>query len=240
MTPMPDRDPGVLRPLRITRGYTDFAEGSVLVEAGATRVLCTASVIDTVPPFLRGEGVGWVTAEYSMLPRSTPTRMPRESLRGRPGGRTQEISRLIGRSLRAAVDMEALGEVTVQIDCDVLQADGGTRCASITGGMVALADAVTWMRGERLITGDAEPLKHWIAAVSVGVVDGTPTLDLCYEEDSRAEVDMNVVMTETGRYVEIQGTAEGEPFSDRQLGRLKKLAAAGVAEIIAAQRRAMT
>ncbi len=234
-----DRAPDALRPLRFTRGYTDYAEGSVLVEAGRTRVLCNASVIGQAPPFLRGGGSGWVTAEYSMLPRSTVTRMDREAVRGKLGGRTQEISRLIGRALRAAVGLEALGEYTIRVDCDVLQADGGTRCASISGGMVALADALAWMRERRLFGEDVEPIRHWVAAVSVGIVDGAPTLDLCYAQDSRAEVDMNVVMTDNGRYVELQGTAEGEPFTDRQLGRMRRLAADGIAAIVEAQQRAV-
>jgi ribonuclease PH len=232
-------DPQALRPLRLTRGYTEYAEGSVLIEAGRTRVLCNASVSDGVPSFKRGSGTGWVTAEYSMLPRSTATRSDRESVRGRRGGRTHEISRLVGRALRAAVDLEALGEQTIQLDCDVIQADGGTRCASITGAMVALADALAWCRAEERLPEGAQPLRCFVAAVSVGLIGGKPVLDLCYEEDVAADVDMNVVMTDGGKYVEIQGTAEGAPFSDRQLGRLKKLAADGIGRLVEAQRRAL-
>jgi ribonuclease PH len=232
-------DPQALRPLRLTRGYTEYAEGSVLIEAGRTRVLCNASVSDGVPSFKRGSGTGWVTAEYSMLPRSTATRSDRESVRGRRGGRTHEISRLVGRALRAAVDLEALGEQTIQLDCDVIQADGGTRCASITGAMVALADALAWCRAEERLPEGAQPLRCFVAAVSVGLIGGKPVLDLCYEEDVAADVDMNVVMTDEGKYVELQGTAEGAPFSDRQLGRLKKLAADGIGRLVEAQRRAL-
>jgi ribonuclease PH len=225
-----------LRRVKITRNYSRHAEGSVLIEMGHTRVLCMASVEEKVPGFLRGQGRGWVTAEYSMLPRSTHTRSGRESLRGRPGGRTLEISRLIGRALRATLDMEKLGEHTITLDCDVLQADGGTRCAAINGCMVALTDALAWMKKKRML--QADPLLHRIGAVSVGIVAGKPTLDLCYNEDSTADVDMNVVMTEDGRFVEIQGTAEAEPFTDRQLTQLKKLAAVGIAQLIQKQKRA--
>lgn len=234
-----NRPPDQLRTLRFTRGYTDYAEGSVLIELGRTRVLCTASVSTKVPPFLRDSGLGWVTAEYSMLPRSTTTRSDREAVRGKQGGRTVEISRLIGRALRCAVDRAELGEHTITLDCDVLQADGGTRCASITGSMVALADAVAWMGREGLIDDPARVLRHFVAAVSVGIVGGTAVLDLCYEQDSQAEVDMNVVMTENGRYVELQGTAEGEPFTDRQLGTMKRLASQGIAQLVAAQHAAL-
>lgn len=226
-----------LRPVRIRRNYTKHAEGSVLIEQGDTHVLCNASVEARVPPYLEGTGKGWVTAEYAMLPRSTHTRSRRESRQGGPRGRTQEISRLIGRSLRCAVDLSALGEHTITIDCDVLQADGGTRCASITGGMVALYDAIRWLKKEKLIQTD--PVTHFVAAISVGLVDGAPWLDLAYEQDCRAEVDMNIVMTDDCRFVEIQGTAESEPFTDRQLSRLKKLAAAGIADLIAAQKQTL-
>ncbi len=230
------RDPGALRPVKIRRNWLPHAEGSALIEQGGTRVLCAASVDDGAPPFREGRG-GWVAAEYGMLPRSTHTRMKREAVRGRQGGRTVEIGRLIGRALRAAVDMESLGDVTVTVDCDVLQADGGTRCASITGGMVALVDALRWMKRERLLA--ADPLKHMVAAVSVGIVDGVPTLDLDYALDSAAEVDMNVVMTASGRYVELQGTAEGETFSEKQLNALKRLARDGIDELIAVQKRCL-
>ena len=214
-----------LRPLRITRGFTRHAEGSVLVEFGETRVLCTASVEEKVPPFLKGKGSGWVTAEYGMLPRATHTRGRREAAEGKQSGRTQEIQRLIGRSLRAVTDLGALGERQVTLDCDVLQADGGTRCASITGAMVALADAVRFLKEKGLVAG--EPLKDFVAAVSVGLVGGEARLDLDYEEDSGGDTDMNVVMTGGGRFVEVQGTAEGEPFDRALLDGLLDLAAAG-------------
>lgn len=209
----------------------------MLIEFGATRVLCAASVQDSVPRWRRDSGLGWVTAEYAMLPRATHTRGDRESVRGRLGGRTHEISRLIGRSLRAAIDFKALGENTVQIDCDVLQADGGTRTAAITGAYVALADAVTWMRGKGLVKGD--PFVTSVAAVSVGVVAGEPRLDLCYEEDVAAETDMNVVCTGDGRFVEVQGTAEGQPFDRAELDTLVDLAAGGCAELTRLQREAL-
>jgi ribonuclease PH len=231
------RKPDSLRKVTITRGFTRHAEGSVLIEQGGTRVLCTATVEDKVPPFLRDSGQGWVTAEYGMLPRSTHSRMRREARATKPNSRGLEISRLIGRSLRAAVDLKALGEHAIVIDCDVLQADGGTRCAAITGGMVALVDALNWMKVKGMI--DSIPIAHMIAAVSVGVIEGTPTLDLDYALDCTAEVDMNVVMTEDGRYVEIQGTAESEPFSEDQLTSMKQLAAAGIAALIRAQHRAL-
>jgi ribonuclease PH len=227
-----------LRPVRITRGWLDYAEGSVLVEFGATRVLCAASVTEGVPRWRKGSGQGWVTAEYAMLPRSTNTRSDRESVRGRIGGRTHEISRLVGRALRGIIDVSALGENTVVLDCDVLQADGGTRTAAITGAYVALADAVDWMRGRALLT-SGEVLRGSVAAVSVGVVDGEPLLDLCYEEDVRAETDMNVVMTGDGRFVEVQGTAEGEPFERRELDILLALAENGCAELTGLQRAAL-
>jgi ribonuclease PH len=220
-----------LRDVRITRGWLDHAEGSVLVEFGRTRVLCAASFTEGVPRWRKGSGEGWVTAEYAMLPRATNTRGDRESVKGRIGGRTHEISRLIGRSLRAVVDTKALGENTIVLDCDVLQADGGTRTAAITGAYVALADAITWARGKRLVKPSAEPLTGSVAAVSVGVVTIggvlTPVLDLDYEEDVRAETDMNVVATGDGRFVEVQGTAEGTPFDRAELDRLLDLATLG-------------
>ncbi len=233
------RAPDQLRPLRLRLGEAPFAEGSALIEMGSTRVLCTASVEDGVPPWLRGRGQGWVTAEYGMLPRSTPTRQQREAVRGRRGGRTVEISRLIGRSLRAAVDLQELGERTVHVDCDVLQADGGTRCAAVTGGMTALAQALDWMVRTGLLPETARPLRALVAAVSVGLVGRRVVLDLDYDLDVRADVDMNVVMTEHGRYVEVQATAEGAPFTDRQLGSMKRAAAQGIAELIARQRKAL-
>jgi ribonuclease PH len=232
-----NRPADALRPLRITRGFTRHAEGSVLVEFGQTRVLCTASVEEKVPPFLKGKGSGWVTAEYGMLPRATHTRGRREAAEGKQSGRTQEIQRLIGRSLRAVTDLAALGERQVTLDCDVLQADGGTRCASITGAMVALADAVRFLKEKGLVTG--EPLRDFVAAVSVGLVEGEARLDLDYEEDSSGDTDMNVVMTGSGGFVEIQGTAEGEPFTRAQMDRLVTLAAKGIDELVAAQRRAL-
>jgi ribonuclease PH len=209
----------------------------VLIEVGHTQVLCTASVEEKVPPFLKGKATGWVTAEYGMLPRATNTRGAREAAAGKQSGRTQEIQRLIGRSLRAVTDLAALGERTITLDCDVLQADGGTRCASITGAMVALADAVAWMRSQGLLC--AEPLRDFVAAVSVGIAGGTPVLDLDYEEDSACGTDMNVVMTGAGHFVEVQGTAEGSPFTREQMGQLLDLACAGIAELIALQRSAL-
>ena len=226
-----------LRPLAITRGWSKHAEGSVLVEAGDTRVLCTASVEEGVPAFLKGNDQGWLTAEYGMLPRSTDTRMRREATEGKQSGRTQEIQRLIGRSLRAITDLSALGERTIRIDCDVLQADGGTRCASITGACVALADAITWCRGRGLLV--KEPLRDHVAAVSVGVVAGTPLLDLDYVEDAGCDTDMNVVMTGSGGFVELQGTAEGAPFTRDELDALLELAKRGIGELHAAQRIAL-
>jgi ribonuclease PH len=226
-----------LRPLRLTRRYTMHAEGSVLVEAGHTRVLCTATVEEGVPTFLKGKGRGWVTAEYGMLPRATTTRTRREAAEGRQSGRTQEIQRLIGRSLRAVTDLDALGERTIKIDCDVLQADGGTRCASITGACVALADAIAWCRDRDLIT--REPLPDFVAAVSVGIVDGRPVLDLDYAEDAACDTDMNVVMTGAGGFVEVQGTAEGVPFSRVEMDGLVELAEAGIRTLIAAQMAAL-
>ena len=226
-----------LRPVRLTRGYTRHAEGSVLVEFGDTKVLCTASVLGQVPGFMRGQGRGWVTAEYGMLPRATHTRGEREAARGKQSGRTQEIQRLIGRALRAVIDLKALGENTLHIDCDVLQADGGTRTAAITGAFVAVHDALTWMRGKGMIA--TLPVKDFVAAVSVGLVGGAPLLDLDYAEDSSCQTDMNVVMTGAGRFVEVQGTAEGEPFARAELDSLLEIAARGIAELVAHQRRAL-
>ena len=225
-----------LRPVSFERGWLDNAEGSVLVSFGRTRVLCVASFTEGVPRWLKGSGRGWVTAEYAMLPRATNTRSERESVKGRLGGRTQEISRLIGRSLRAVVDVSGLGENTIVVDCDVLQADGGTRTAAITGAYVALADAMEWARGAGLLT--ASPLRDSVAAVSVGVVDGQARLDLHYDDDVRADTDMNVVMTGSGAFVEVQGTAEGEPFDRAMLTRLLDLAADGCAQLTALQARA--
>jgi ribonuclease PH len=227
-----------LWPVRITRGWLEHAEGSVLIEFGATRVLCAASVTEGVPRWRKGTGQGWVTAEYAMLPRSTNTRSDRESVKGRIGGRTHEISRLVGRALRGVIDVSALGENTLVLDCDVLQADGGTRTAAITGAWVALADAVDWMRGRGLLT-SGDVLRGSVSAVSVGVVDGEPMLDLCYEEDVRAGTDMNVVMTGDGRFVEVQGTAEGEPFDRPELEALLTLAENGCAELTGYQRAAL-
>lgn len=218
-----------LRDVRITRKWLDHAEGSVLIEAGRTRVLVAASVEQGVPRWRKGSGLGWVTAEYAMLPRATNERTQREAVKGRVGGRTHEISRLIGRSLRAVIDYKALGENTIMIDCDVLQADGGTRTASITGAYVALHDAVSWLRERDLLAG--EPLKDSVSAISVGVVGGTPMLDLKYDEDSTADTDMNVVMSGDGRFIEVQGTAEGEPFDRDLLNALLDLAAQGTAEL---------
>jgi ribonuclease PH len=226
-----------LRPLQITRHYTKHAEGSVLIAAGDTRVLCTASVEEGVPPFLKGKGRGWLTAEYGMVPRATNTRMRREAADGKQSGRTQEIQRLIGRSLRAVADLGALGERTIKVDCDVLQADGGTRCASITGACIALADAIAWCRARELITGNV--LTDFVAAISVGMVGGTPVLDLDYAEDSGCDTDMNVVMTGAGGFVELQGTAEGAPFSRHEMDTLVALAERGIRELIAAQRAAV-
>ncbi len=226
-----------LRDIRITRHYTKHAEGSVLVEFGDTRVICTASVDNSVPRFLRGEGRGWVTAEYGMLPRSTGSRMSREAARGKQGGRTVEIQRLIGRSLRAAVDLEALGENTVTIDCDVIQADGGTRTAAISGACVALADAIAVMKRDKLVK--ADPLLGLVASVSVGIYQGEPVLDLDYLEDSNAETDMNIVMAQNGGIVEIQGTAEADPFSEAEFATMFALAKQGVSRLIELQREAL-
>jgi len=232
------RENGELRRVVITRSYLNTAEGSVLIEMGNTRVICTATIEERVPPFLRDTGTGWITAEYGMLPRSTATRMVRESAAGRVGGRTHEIQRLIGRALRAVTNLEDLGERTVWIDCDVIQADGGTRTASITGAYVALVDAVRF--GLRTGIFQKDPVLDYLAAISVGVVNGEPLLDLCYEEDSAAEVDMNVVMTGDGRIVEIQGTAEGEPFSRATMEKLVDLAGRGIGELIALQKEVLT
>jgi ribonuclease PH len=237
MTRPDGRAADALRTVRFTRGWLDHAEGSVLVEFGNTRVLCAASVAEEVPRWRRGSGLGWLTSEYAMLPRATNTRNDRESVKGRLGGRTQEISRLIGRSLRACVDYKALGENTITIDCDVLQADGGTRTAAITGGYVALYDAISWLRSRGRLKGS--PLVASAAAVSVGIVNGEPRLDLCYEEDSVAETDMNVVCTGTGDFIEVQGTAEGQPFSRAELGALLDLGAAGCAQLSALQEQAL-
>jgi len=226
-----------LRPIRITRHYTRHAEGSVLVEFGDTKVLCTASVEEKVPPHKRGSGQGWVTAEYGMLPRATHTRSDREAAKGKQSGRTQEIQRLIGRSLRCVFDLAALGERTISLDCDVLQADGGTRTAAITGAFVAAHDAVTWLRERRLL--DASPIRDFVAAVSVGIVQGSPLLDLDYTEDSACDTDMNVVMTGAGGYVELQGTAEGAAFSRAEMNALMLLADKGIRELIDAQKTAL-
>jgi ribonuclease PH len=231
------RRPDQLREIKITRGWLEHAEGSVLVEFGATRVLCAASVQEELPRWRRGSGQGWVTAEYAMLPRSTNTRGDRESVKGRLGGRTQEISRLVGRSLRACVDFKALGENSIVIDCDVLQADGGTRTAAVTGGYVALADAISWLTARKRLKGN--PLATSVAAVSVGIIDGEPRLDLCYTEDVAAQTDMNVVCTGDGRFVEVQGTAEREPFDRELLDELLDLAVAGCAELTLLQGKAL-
>ena len=223
--------------MRFTRGFTKHAEGSVLVEMGETRVLCTVSVEEGVPPFMKGRGEGWLTAEYGMLPRATHTRGRREASDGKQSGRTHEIQRLIGRSLRAVTDLAALGERTLKIDCDVLQADGGTRCASITGACVAVADALAWCRARGLVAGDA--MRDFVAAVSVGIVGGVPVLDLDYAEDSGCDPDMNVVMTGSGGFVELQGTAEGAPFAREEMQALVDLATGGIRDIVAAQRAAL-
>ncbi|MFC9469097.1 ribonuclease PH [Streptomyces coelicoflavus] len=240
MSRIDGRTPQQLRPVTIERGWSKHAEGSVLVSFGDTKVLCNASVTEGVPRWRKGSGEGWVTAEYAMLPRATNTRGDRESVKGRIGGRTHEISRLIGRSLRAVIDYKALGENTIVLDCDVLQADGGTRTAAITGAYVALADAITWAQHtKRLIKPSRKPLTGTVSAVSVGIVDGTPMLDLPYEEDVRADTDMNVVCTGDGRFVEVQGTAEAEPFTRDELGTLLDLAAAGCTELAELQRKAL-
>ncbi|MDM0043349.1 ribonuclease PH [Variovorax dokdonensis] len=226
-----------LREVRITRGFTIHAEGSVLIEFGNTRVLCTASVEERVPPHKRGSGEGWVTAEYGMLPRSTHTRSDREAARGKQSGRTQEIQRLIGRSMRAVFDLKLLGERTIHLDCDVLQADGGTRTAAITGAFVAAQDAVSRLLSDGLLT--ATPIREHVAAVSVGIVEGTPLLDLEYTEDSACDTDMNVVMTGAGHYIEVQGTAEGAAFSRDEMNQLLALAEKGIGELVALQTQAL-
>jgi len=231
------RDPKQVRPITLTRHYTKHAEGSVLVEFGETKVLCTATVEVGVPRFLKGQGKGWITAEYGMLPRSTHTRNAREASKGKQGGRTLEIQRLIARSLRAAVDLEALGEYTITLDCDVIQADGGTRTASITGACVALTDALNKIVENGQLA--ANPMKGMVAAVSVGIVNGQAVCDLEYEEDSIAETDMNVVMTEDGRMIEVQGTAEGEPFTHLELLTMLEMAGEGIRDIISKQKRAL-
>jgi len=228
------RSPEKLREIKITRNFLKTAEGSVLIEAGDTKVICTASIEDKVPMFLKDQNKGWITAEYSMLPRSTPIRTLRESISGKPRGRTHEIQRLIGRVFRSVIDLKALGERTIWLDCDVIQADGGTRTASITGAFVALKDALQYALENKKI--DKQPIKEYVAAVSVGIVDGQPLLDLSYAEDSIAEVDMNVVMTDSGEFIEIQGTAETTPFDKNQLQVLLDLAGSGIREIIAVQK----
>jgi len=235
------RSADALRPITITRQYTKHAEGSVLIEFGATKVLCTASVEEKVPPHKRGSGEGWVTAEYGMLPRATHTRSDREAARGKQSGRTQEIQRLIGRSLRCVFDLKALGERTISLDCDVIQADGGTRTAAITGAFVAAHDAVSWLQrqGKLGASPSASPIREFVAAVSVGIVEGTPLLDLEYIEDAACDTDMNVVMTAAGGFVEVQGTAEGASFSRDEMGLLLGLADKGIRELVAAQRRAL-
>ena len=241
MTPVFQRSGGraadALRPLRIERAYTQHAEGSVLIAFGATQVLCTASVEEKVPPHKRGSGEGWVTAEYGMLPRATHTRSDREAARGKQSGRTQEIQRLIGRSLRAVFDLSALGERTITLDCDVLQADGGTRTAAITGAFVAAHDAVTWLLAQGRIA--QSPIREHVAAISVGLMNHAPLLDLEYVEDSTCDTDMNVVMTGAGAYVEVQGTAEGAAFTRKQMDALLMLAERGIADLVAAQRAAL-
>lgn len=232
------RSDEALREVRITRGFQQWPAGSVLIEFGRTRVLCAASVVEGVPRWRKGSGKGWLTAEYAMLPSATHTRSDRESVKGRVGGRTHEISRLVGRALRAAIDLSALGENTISLDCDVIQADGGTRTAAITGAYVALADAVTWLRAARRLA-DPQPLSCAVAAVSVGVVDGRVRLDLPYEEDSRAEVDMNVVATDAGTLVELQGTGESATFARSTLDRMLDVALAGCAELTVLQTKAL-
>jgi len=239
MTRSDGRSADQLRPVSFERGWLDQAEGSALVSFGRTRVLCTASFTAGVPRWLKGSGKGWVTTEYAMLPRATNTRNDRESVKGKLGGRTQEISRLIGRSLRAVVDMSVLGENSILVDCDVLQADGGTRTAAITGAYVALVDSITWAQGKGLIAPGVNPLKDSVAAVSVGIVDGEPRLDLHYDDDVRADTDMNVVMTGDGRFIEVQGTAEGEPFDRALLDQLLALAAQGCVDLTKLQQAAL-
>lgn len=232
-----NRTASQIRPVTVTRNFTCHAEGSVLIEFGNTKVLCNASVQEGVPRFMKGQGKGWITAEYSMLPRATHTRSDREAARGKQGGRTLEIQRLIARSLRAAVDLKMLGENTITVDCDVIQADGGTRTASITGACVALVDALSWMRTKGILK--TNPLKHMIGAISVGVYKGVPIADLEYLEDAAAETDMNVVMTDTGKLIEVQGTAEGDPFSFEEMQEMLELARAGIKELFDIQRTAL-
>ena len=231
------RKPDQLRPVRITRNYTKHAEGAVLMECGDTKVICTASIVEKVPGFLKGKNQGWLTAEYGMLPRSTNTRIDREAARGKQSGRTQEIQRLIGRSLRAVVDLSKLGERTIHIDCDVIQADGGTRTASITGAFIAVQDAVAYLLEKKLLT--ESPIRDSVAAISVGIYQGTPVLDLDYLEDSDCDTDMNEVMTGQGGFVEIQGTAEGAPFSHAEMASLMSLAEKGIRELVTAQQAAL-
>ena len=234
-----NRAPNQLRDIKFTRNWLNNAEGSVIVEFGNTRVLCVASFTPGVPRWLTGKGSGWVTAEYSMLPRATHTRSDRESVKGKLGGRTQEISRLIGRSLRSVVDMKALGENTLVLDCDVLQADGGTRTASITGAYVAMVDAINWAKSQGHIIADRQPIIQGVSAISVGIIEGKPMLDLCYEEDVSAETDMNIVCTEDGNFVEVQGTAEGKPFDRTLLNSLLDLGSAGCAQLAIMQKSAL-
>ncbi len=231
------RKPDEMRPVSIERNFTKFAHGSVLIASGNTKVICTASIEDSVPPHKKNSGEGWITAEYSLLPGSTPRRVPRESSRGKVGGRTHEIQRLIGRSMRAIADLSKLGERTIWIDCDVIQADGGTRVASITGAYVALVDAISWLKKNVEITG--EPLSGSVAAVSVGIVDGVPLLDLCYEEDVSADVDMNIVLTGAGEYIELQGTAEKQTFSEEELAQMMSQAKKGISELTLIQKDAL-
>ncbi len=231
------RKPDEMRPVSIERNYTKFAHGSVLISVGNTKVICTASIEDSVPPHKKNTGEGWITAEYSLLPGSTPRRVSRESSRGKVGGRTHEIQRLIGRSMRAIADLSAIGERTIWLDCDVIQADGGTRVASITGAYVALVDAISWLKKNVEITG--EPLIGSVAAVSVGVVDGVPLLDLCYEEDVTADVDMNIVLTGEGEYIELQGTAEKQTFSEEELAQMLGQAKKGINELTLIQKDAL-
>jgi ribonuclease PH len=229
------RKPAQLRPMKITPGYIKTADGSVLIEMGATKVICTAKLEDRVPPFLRNSGKGWITSEYGMLPGSSETRISRESSRGRVGGRTHEIQRLIGRSLRTIAELRSLGEKTIWVDCDVIQADGGTRTASITGAYVALAEAShKWLRKGILA---ANPIKDSVAAISIGIVDGKILLDLCYEEDSKADVDMNFVMTGSGKFIEVQGTAESSPFTKKQMERMADIAQQGIKELLREQKK---
>ncbi|HEX9265656.1 MAG TPA: ribonuclease PH [Candidatus Binatia bacterium] len=229
------RKPTQLRPLKITPGYLKTADGSVLIEVGDTKVICTAKLEERVPPFLRNSGKGWITAEYGMLPGSSQTRIGRESSRGKVGGRTHEIQRLIGRSLRAVADLRSLGERTIWIDCDVIQADGGTRTASITGAYVALAQAIRAWLARGIV--NVDPIKDLVAAVSIGIIEGKILLDLCYEEDSKADVDMNFVMTGSGKFIEVQGTAESAPFTKKQMERMAEIAQQGIKELLKTQKR---